>query len=714
MIKSLTLKFFRKHEDTSIDFTRGLNVLRGPNEIGKTTITEGVLYALFGATALVDSLAEVVTWGHKEGELKAVLVICISETDYTFSRSKAGAEVTYHLSGQDVYRVTGQKEVTAFAATLLGADAKTASVLMLSSQAGLRGALDEGPTAVGALMGKLADFDTIDRLLESAANTLTLGAVAPLQTKLAIADLEVHDATKALFDPAALTLLDTEIVTLTAQHAAETTKSDDLCELVSKADSARDVATLNNSNHEAARIEVGGLSFKVNSEKQNLLLAQKAAMDRPLPETITKAREALVAAKDHATVLEAYRTYGTLGVYPAISWDKDQADFEVELAKMLVEAEAVNRATNENVAEAKALQRTLISGDGVCPTCKRAADNHDHVLTHNKGVQDAIDALAALRVPMLAKNESMFNDGADMQKVVASAKRRQAIIDKISQYLVFNVSVYPVRVEWSGPPPSETANVAGLKAHLDALEAQERAATQAEGRVTAHQQAVTALELELAVAMKAAAKITLVATQPLQDAYDEAYRVYAVQAAVARELGYTLQTRKETLASVRAEANTAKLRLEAAQARVVEYTNDIKTLEFNNELVKKLKSMKPLITDHLWNTVLAAVSNFFSVLRGEQSIVTKDASGFKVNGRGGSLSGSTLDVLALSIRVALSKTFVPHANFMILDEPAHGCDEVRTSNLLGFLAGVGFEQTILASHDELSESVADNVILLGA
>jgi ABC-type Mn2+/Zn2+ transport system ATPase subunit len=64
--------------------------------------------------------------------------------------------------------------------------------------------------------------------------------------------------------------------------------------------------------------------------------------------------------------------------------------------------------------------------------------------------------------------------------------------------------------------------------------------------------------------------------------------------------------------------------------------------------------------------------------------------------------------------VALTKTFVPHATFMTLDEPAHGCDMERTGNVLGFLSGVGFEQVLLASHDELSEAVADQVIALGA
>ena len=149
--------------------------------------------------------------------------------------------------------------------------------------------------------------------------------------------------------------------------------------------------------------------------------------------------------------------------------------------------------------------------------------------------------------------------------------------------------------------------------------------------------------------------------------------------------------------------------------QVTQLQENIKSVEFNNVLMKKLKAMKPMITDFLWGQVLKAVGLFFSQMRGEQSVVTKDGEGFKVNGRSvESLSGSTLDVLALAIRCALVKTFIPHTNFLILDEPAAGCDESRTGSVLGFVSTMGFSQTIMASHDPLSESVADNVISLGA
>ena len=175
-----------------------------------------------------------------------------------------------------------------------------------------------------------------------------------------------------------------------------------------------------------------------------------------------------------------------------------------------------------------------------------------------------------------------------------------------------------------------------------------------------------------------------------------------------------LKEKVDNRSTLEAHQKECVRRYESAKERIKEYEEDLKKLAFNNNLLKKMRGLKPAITDHLWNTVLSAVSNFFSQLRGENSVVSKDNGGFKVNGKGiESLSGSTLDVLALSVRVALTKTFIPHMSFMALDEPAHGCDNDRTASMLGFLSSVGFNQILVASHDELSEAVADSVINLG-
>ena len=150
-----------------------------------------------------------------------------------------------------------------------------------------------------------------------------------------------------------------------------------------------------------------------------------------------------------------------------------------------------------------------------------------------------------------------------------------------------------------------------------------------------------------------------------------------------------------------------------AEASLKKAEEALHTLQFNNALLKAVRSARPVIADKLWSLVLGAVSRYFSEMRGSRSLVTKTADGFVVDGHSAAtLSGSTLDILGLAVRVALVKTFVPHAALLVLDEPTAAMDVERTAITLGFLAKTGFRQTIIVSHEEATEAVADNLIEL--
>src|SRR5574340_48049 len=176
MLKKLTLTYFRKHEDRTFDFSEGLNVFRAANESGKSSCLEAIAYTLFGAKALAEPLEKVVTWGHKPNELKVVLHF----GEHVFSRSTRGAEVT--LNGEVV--CTGQNEVSAFAAALLGADMTMAANLMMASQGKLRGAIEGGAKATSTLIEDLSGLDLLDRIIDAAAAKLALGSAAPYEARL--------------------------------------------------------------------------------------------------------------------------------------------------------------------------------------------------------------------------------------------------------------------------------------------------------------------------------------------------------------------------------------------------------------------------------------------------------------------------------------------------------------------------------------------------
>ena len=76
-IRSIQLKNIKSHRDTMLSFSPGINVLSGPNGIGKSTVFEAIGYALFGvdAQSFVGNVDRFVSIGAKRGEIAVVIEI---------------------------------------------------------------------------------------------------------------------------------------------------------------------------------------------------------------------------------------------------------------------------------------------------------------------------------------------------------------------------------------------------------------------------------------------------------------------------------------------------------------------------------------------------------------------------------------------------------------------------------------------------------------
>lgn len=709
MIEILKLQNFRRHESLTVNFTNGLNVLRGANEAGKSTLIEAALYALYGAKALRDPLAETVTWGMKESALKVELTIRINGTMYLFSRSKNGAE----CKCDDGSLVTGQAEVTAHAAELLGADAKTAANLMLASQSGLRGALDDGPAAVSGLMAKLADFDIIDRILDNASQRLLLGSVAPLQAELesfrqrleALKGSVPHDENLEKADDL-LKVYEASLQTCQGLYEQAQTE-------VARAEHEFQNAVEANKQHARAALRVRNLEQQMQSLDERLAAAERVAQQRPSADEIGKAIADADYEEGYADRVKHYGLFqAALAAYPDLYWEGKQEDMLQEIDKAHEASKAAEIALSEARMRVRELESRLRTS-GKCPSCGRSDHNEEEIAAHNQLVRAEI---AEAKAVVKGKEEAV----AEAAGTVATYKKLTQTIDaylaklKPIQHLVLDYSFIPPKPSWGLEVPTSKPD-GSAAARLKDLRERDQRSLRAEGERTSIILTISQLRLDLAAARQTLEELKPVSEHDLRIELDKATAALRESGTKVREAQEEIQSLKLRLQDYRARIAAHKQNVENLQNAISDLERRIKDTERNNVLVGKLKKIKPAITDHLWGITLGAVSTFFSQMRGEQSVVTKDKDGFKVNGRSAqSLSGSTLDVLALAIRVALTRTFIPHASFIVLDEPAHGCDSNRTGSVLGFLAGTGFPQTVLASHDDLSESVADNVISLGA
>ena len=91
-ILSIHLKNIKSHRDTELTFSAGINVLSGPNGVGKSTVFEAIGYALFGVDAkdFVSNVDRFLTIGTKKGAISVVLRGDDGET-YRVSRTVGAA-----------------------------------------------------------------------------------------------------------------------------------------------------------------------------------------------------------------------------------------------------------------------------------------------------------------------------------------------------------------------------------------------------------------------------------------------------------------------------------------------------------------------------------------------------------------------------------------------------------------------------------------------
>ena len=708
MLNKLKLTNFRRHRDLVIDFTTGMNIMRAANEGGKSTTLESVSYALFGAKALRTPIEQAVTWGEPVNSLKVELTITIEGVTYVFTRSKTGAEVS---KNGEVF-CTGQTEVTTLAATLLGADAGMASKLLMASQNSIRGALDEGPKALSVLIEDLSDMSVFDQILEAASEKLALGSPNLLEERLKGAEATREAAMQNLPPKPDTDQFESSVQAL---NQSITKAKQSIPELMKRAASSEAVwleaaqkyqermnleATLTDAEKELAR---------ANEQVQTLSGAANII--------VTDSREALRA--ELAEALDFSKRKDAHDLFVALP-DGDRYDGSA------VEFEAVSGIASKELGEVagkvSTLERELISvkakriNHDKCDKCGQDVTHLAHVIQTNADVDAKVATLTAELDTLNTRKAQLTEDTTKFNAVERYATRYAQAIAKVGSYVTLNEETYPAKAAWGGGIPSGSADVQGVRARLAKMESEIQAAESAKSKFD------LAVEQQTAATGKVRkAKDALAACDsPTAEEFVELGKVKDNDAlTLLSAKGEIIVAESEVTTLTEAHTNAVKLwsmaqsRIDDADKVIAECKADLGSLGFNNALVKRLRAIRPIVANRVWSLVLSSVSVMFSQMRGEPSVVSKDTSGFKVNGQAvESLSGSTLDILGVALRCALLRTFVPQCGLMVLDEPAQGCDETRTENLLGFLQSLGMTQTLLVTHEEISMSVADNIIEL--
>ena len=704
MLKTLKLTCFRKVESDTMVFTEGLNVLRGANEASKSTRLESIGFALFGSRALRDTFENVVTWGRKPSELRVELELESNGETYLFSRGKSGAEVK--LNGK--LHVTGQNEVSNFAAQLLGADLNIATSLMIASQGQLQGALEGGPKQASALIEDLSGLDLIDKILDAAANKLTLGSAGPYEGRIQTLETYLGNLQEVAEPDAA---------TFAAQEAAASGLLEGLQLRLDEALQPKADRIATQVNDEAAkRSRVAALRLQLDQCQRQI---DEAGADlapisgRDLTVQDTSELEARIGNLATAkTRREAYTKFLTLP-----DTERELRTVFDEQLKQAIADEAAAKATEVAANKALAVAQAQLVTSSVCGICGQDVSQFPAAREKNETLQIEIekqkqlavraaeDAASAITVRGNLKGWMEWEDG-----LIRTAR-------PIAQFLDCDESVVPCRYDWRGEVPAEvTESEPVLRAQLTEI----RKANDAKVALKARIESLTTVQ-NRAVLQKQGVLADMAGVQAISD---DAFNALAsdllvAQAAVAdvnaKKAAYQLEldTLRRDFQQARDQYLRVKEQRERLSAEIEQTLEQIRDLEFNNALVRKIRAARPIIANKLWQLVLHSVSTIFSLMRKETSIVTRGKDGFEVNGRPAtSLSGSAKDLLGLSLRCALVRTFIPQCSFITLDEPAASMDSDRETDMLGYVAAAGFPQCLLVTHSDLADSFANNMIRL--
>jgi hypothetical protein len=578
---------------------------------------------------------------------------------------------------------------------------------MFSNQMGLRGVLTNGPKATAQMIEDLGEFSLFDKLLDAAQHKLPLGAATVQADRLQRLTAELEALTTPAQPDAAAHEANLTALTssLAAAKEAEAT-------LIEKLAGARESIRGFRDTRER-RLRVEQALTKVEGRLNDLSVERTSVEGQATlePRSTAELEEGLRQSQDLMARRRAWAQFQKLPQPERRSREAMNAEIVCIQADIKRADEAVRQAqTNIKVAKAK------LTTSSTCGFCGQDVSQFPEVAKRNAELEAAILGEERRAAEALENKEAAERGLENVQALFRVEDEILRGVRGIEQYLGRDESVLPAMFSWQGLPPPVAGDEPDYAGMLAEAKRYNDAILKASTKLEMLNRQIHDLEddrLKLVHELRGLCPVSDGALAQAEAGLKEGEGTLAEARGAITDLQRSIDGAKADFQFAVA-MHAAALEKRAQLEKQVENTKqEISTLEFNNGLVKKIRAARPVIGNKLWSMVLASVSTVFSQMRGENSIVAKEKDGFTVNGRSvDSLSGSTLDLLGLAIRCALTKTFVPGCQFIVLDEPSASCDASREAAMLGYIAASGFSQVLLVTHSDVSESFANNLITL--
>lgn len=731
MLKRLTLKNVKKHENITVNFTHGVNVIVGGNYRGKSSLLHGVLLALFGVRAVPGNHDDILhrgatTWA-TELEFEA------NGNDYVVTRSKSSASLTEN--GEVI--ATGQTSVTSRVETIVGLTSSRFTQLRYAEQKKTEAMLTLGRAELHKIIEEVGGVDVVNKTIARMAEDLTKmnGALSVLEsadTELKAAEQAVDSLTENATDRVIGELTQNvadleEQISITTSNRAGAVSHSEVVGRKAKAHSdwkklgveKLEAVSSTKATYEAA---VEQLDNVKKSMKQMKIQTNEQAAEVVAEQKEKKAQlEAMKVAQDERTSILTLREAKSKSVQKAQA-DLAQAELKApsdeEMVRLGVDLEQATlnyskaaESVSDIISRLEEIE-SILQG-GVCSTCGRPHDNTDpaHLEALRKEHRKLEKTLPARNVDKDSRKKAVdditakVNEGVLYRDRLASS---QKALESATEELN---SVPATPVDYSEQMTiiqnELTANSTELtlfsnnyqeysKALSKSLEAEHKATVALEAYETYKAEEPEDVDSEAVVA--ATDKVTTFSAKLTE--------LTTERAAV-----------REKLSGLVREVEDATGRLETAKARYEQYRAKLKEKAKVTELLKYLRDNRDRFVQSIWDGVGAYASDFSSACTSGaiSSVVRKDNGDFYYTENGetfsveGCASGAQKSIMGLGIQLALAELLPTSMTTVMLDEPGADMDVTHSAALASLLRTTG-KQVIMISHRDMDASVADNAI----
>lgn len=762
-IKRLRLKNFRLHEDTEITFddTAQLTLLAGVNGAGKSSVLEGIHYALYAeGRSTKTRLGDMVRGGAELEGMTVELDLDHNGHEYSVTRHYEDGMSHASLTMDGTVVTQGPREVTQYFAQLFGMDARGFDLAVFAHQKQLNGLTSLSASRRAQTVSRLVRADAFTKARDDARSEMN-DVKRLLKTLGELPDIdELKETAKAREqDYAAAVAAQQEAAKVAAELEEELNSRGDVQERfhAAAAEKARAEGNLTatKSALEAAEKELAAAEGEM-TERPNVPDTDQTELENQLDEVterLSAARTAATAEKDRAVLskeisdLEAEKST----LEERVSGYKDN----VEATSAVVRAEqalSAARKEREDVTSQRqeihsqvAVVRTQLSEaeeavtrlqglDAVCSVCEQSiSDEHRHTQ-----VEEAEEKVSELSKKLTALNKDLATLGTRRDELLDKVKQAETNLDdaktqaseiasaeqqleQVKRTLTMHQRRFDALPKPGEPVEPLAKERAELSAQVQALRNAERDLRNWERQDNRRQSAETAvsramLNLEKAETAFKEAEIP----QDLADAVDE-LGVLAAKLAAEREL----ISECTTLAAV-AEQKTqaADNKVSDAETEAERRSTLVTDAERSEAASRLLDSSARHMTSRIRPALEGAMGSLLSAMtEGRYDAVKIDKnynidvhtdSGFRPLAE---MSGGEQDLIALALRLGLARIVsATHGasgpGFLVLDEVFGSQDVRRRETILEALKSLRkvFPQILLVSHVGGTEDQVDQVV----